>query len=109
MIEAGSAEAGVTPTEIVTAPSSRAGPLVDSSSVGGDSSIGGDTGPGAAATETTKVAASDVARSPSFSCATALAGGVSRVRIGDLAALTVPDAGTAIVARVDATDAVFSR
>jgi acetylglutamate kinase len=32
-------------------------------------------------------------------CAMALGGGVSRVRIGDLAALTVPDAGTAIVAR----------
>jgi acetylglutamate kinase len=32
-------------------------------------------------------------------CAAALAGGVSRVRIGDLAALTVPEAGTAIVAR----------
>jgi len=31
-------------------------------------------------------------------CAQALAGGVARVRIGDLAALTVPDAGTAIVA-----------
>lgn len=31
-------------------------------------------------------------------CAAALAGGVSRVRIGDLAALTVPTAGTAIVA-----------
>ena len=31
-------------------------------------------------------------------CAAALAGGVGRVRIGDLAALTVPDAGTAIVA-----------
>jgi acetylglutamate kinase len=42
-------------------------------------------------------------------CAAALAGGVSRVRIGDLAALTVPDAGTAIVARVDATDVVSSR
>ena len=37
-------------------------------------------------------------------CAMALAGGVNRVRIGDLAALTVPEAGTAIVARVDATD-----
>jgi acetylglutamate kinase len=37
-------------------------------------------------------------------CAMALAGGVTRVRIGDLAALTVPAAGTAIVARVDATD-----
>jgi acetylglutamate kinase len=37
-------------------------------------------------------------------CAMALAGGVTRVRIGDLAALTVPEAGTAIVARVDATD-----
>ena len=36
-------------------------------------------------------------------CAAALAGGVLRVRIGDLAALTVPDAGTAIVARADAT------
>jgi acetylglutamate kinase len=36
-------------------------------------------------------------------CAQALAGGVSRVRIGDLAALSVPDAGTAIVARADAT------
>lgn len=33
-------------------------------------------------------------------CAAALAGGVARVRIGDLAALTVPTAGTAIVARV---------
>jgi acetylglutamate kinase len=32
-------------------------------------------------------------------CAAALAGGVTRVRIGDLAALTVPEAGTAIVAR----------
>ncbi len=32
-------------------------------------------------------------------CAAALAGGVNRVRIGDLAALTVPEAGTAIVAR----------
>ena len=42
-------------------------------------------------------------------CAQALAGGVHRVRIGDLAALTVPEAGTAIVARVDATDAVSSR
>jgi acetylglutamate kinase len=42
-------------------------------------------------------------------CAAALAGGVSRVRIGDLAALTVPSAGTAIVARVDATDVVSSR
>ena len=42
-------------------------------------------------------------------CAAALAGGVSRVRIGDLAALTVPSAGTAIVARADATDAVSSR
>lgn len=42
-------------------------------------------------------------------CAAALAGGVTRVRIGDLAALTVPDAGTAIVARVDATDVVSSR
>jgi acetylglutamate kinase len=42
-------------------------------------------------------------------CATALAGGVNRVRIGDLAALTVPDAGTAIVARADATDADSSR
>ena len=31
-------------------------------------------------------------------CAAALAGGVGRVRIGDLAALTVADAGTAIVA-----------
>ncbi len=30
-------------------------------------------------------------------CAQALAGGVGRVRIGDLAALTVPDAGTSIV------------
>jgi acetylglutamate kinase len=29
-------------------------------------------------------------------CAAALAGGVARVRIGDLAALTVPDAGTTI-------------
>lgn len=38
-------------------------------------------------------------------CAAALAGGVSRVRIGDLAALTVPHAGTAIVARAHATDA----
>jgi len=38
-------------------------------------------------------------------CATALAGGVSQVRIGDLAALTVPTAGTAIVARADAADA----
>lgn len=37
-------------------------------------------------------------------CAMALAGGVNRVRIGDLAALTVSEAGTAIVARVDATD-----
>lgn len=36
-------------------------------------------------------------------CAAALAGGVSRVRIGDLAALSVPSAGTAIVARADAT------
>lgn len=35
-------------------------------------------------------------------CAQALAGGVARVRIGDLAALDVPDAGTAIVARADA-------
>lgn len=35
--------------------------------------------------------------------AVALAGGVSRVRIGDLAALSVPSAGTAIVARADAT------
>jgi acetylglutamate kinase len=42
-------------------------------------------------------------------CAQALAGGVHRVRIGDLAALTVPEAGTAIVARADATDAVSSR
>jgi acetylglutamate kinase len=42
-------------------------------------------------------------------CAAALAGGVSRVRIGDLAALTVPSAGTAIVARAAATDAVSSR
>lgn len=42
-------------------------------------------------------------------CAMALAGGVHRVRIGDLAALTVPEAGTAIVARVDATDADSSR
>jgi acetylglutamate kinase len=31
-------------------------------------------------------------------CAQALAGGVARVRIGDLAALSVPEAGTAIVA-----------
>ncbi len=31
-------------------------------------------------------------------CAAALAGGVSRVRIGDLAALTVPEAGTHLVA-----------
>lgn len=31
-------------------------------------------------------------------CAQALAGGVARVRIGDLAALSVPDAGTSIVA-----------
>ncbi|MBY0490320.1 MAG: acetylglutamate kinase [Gemmatimonadaceae bacterium] len=31
-------------------------------------------------------------------CATALAGGVSRVRIGDLAALTVPEAGTHLIA-----------
>jgi acetylglutamate kinase len=30
-------------------------------------------------------------------CAQALAGGVGRVRIGDLAALTVADAGTSIV------------
>lgn len=42
-------------------------------------------------------------------CAQALGGGVHRVRIGDLAALTVPAAGTAIVARVDATDVVSSR
>lgn len=40
--------------------------------------------------------------------AVALAGGVSRVRIGDLAALTVPAAGTAIVARADAA-AVLTR
>lgn len=32
-------------------------------------------------------------------CAHALSGGVARVRIGDLAALTVPDAGTTIVAQ----------
>lgn len=31
-------------------------------------------------------------------CAVALAGGVSRVRIGDLAALTVPEAGTHLIA-----------
>lgn len=31
-------------------------------------------------------------------CAAALAGGVSRVRIGDLAALTVPEAGTHLIA-----------
>lgn len=37
-------------------------------------------------------------------CAMALAGGVSRVRIGDLAALTLPESGTAIVARAHATD-----
>lgn len=42
-------------------------------------------------------------------CAMALAGGVSRVRIGDLAALTVPDAGTAIVARDHATAVESSR
>jgi len=42
-------------------------------------------------------------------CAMALAGGVSRVRIGDLAALTVPSAGTAIVAREDATTVDLSR
>lgn len=42
-------------------------------------------------------------------CAAALAGGVSRVRIGDLAALTVPNAGTAIVAREVAADVVISR
>lgn len=42
-------------------------------------------------------------------CAAALAGGVSRVRIGDLAALPVPAAGTAIVARRDATDVAPSR
>jgi acetylglutamate kinase len=42
-------------------------------------------------------------------CAMALAGGVSRVRIGDLAALTVPHGGTAIVARDAATDAVSTR
>jgi acetylglutamate kinase len=36
-------------------------------------------------------------------CAQALAGGVARVRIGDLAALSVPDAGTAIVASHSAT------
>lgn len=37
-------------------------------------------------------------------CAQALAGGVSRVRIGDLAALSVPEAGTAIVARAAAAE-----
>lgn len=42
-------------------------------------------------------------------CAMALAGGVHRVRIGDLAALTVPSAGTAIVAREDATAVDLSR
>ncbi|MBL0939001.1 MAG: acetylglutamate kinase [Gemmatimonadaceae bacterium] len=42
-------------------------------------------------------------------CAMALAGGVSRVRIGDLAALTVPEAGTAIVARDHATAVESSR
>ncbi len=42
-------------------------------------------------------------------CAQALAGGVVRVRIGDLAALTVPEAGTAIVARVDAPTVVSTR
>lgn len=42
-------------------------------------------------------------------CAAALAGGVSRVRIGNLAALTVPDAGTAIVARDVAAEVVISR
>ena len=42
-------------------------------------------------------------------CAQALAGGVHRVRIGNLAALTVPHAGTAIVARADATNAVSTR
>ena len=35
-------------------------------------------------------------------CSRALAGGVSRVRIGDLAALTEPDAGTSVVAPVAA-------
>lgn len=42
-------------------------------------------------------------------CAMALAGGVHRVRIGDLSALTVPSAGTAIVAREDATAVDLSR
>jgi acetylglutamate kinase len=39
-------------------------------------------------------------------CALALAGQVKRVRIGDLAALTVPESGTAIVARSGATSDV---
>lgn len=42
-------------------------------------------------------------------CARALAGGVSRVRIGDLAALNVPGSGTAIVASDVATEVVITR